>query len=241
MTSGPGGAGEHLEHWKVPVMGLPIHLDTFIMTGLAIAALLIVIYFATRKLTAGVPRGAQNFIEVIVEFIENTVRENLPVNIPWITPLALTLFLFILFANWVGEIPTLKSPTADINTPVALAIISFVLLIFYSFKFKGFKGYTSEFLFHPFGKWMLPLNLFMKLVEEIAKPASLSLRLFGNMFAGEVMILLIAMLIPWYFNWTTGVLWLGWHLFVGLIQAFVFTILTIVYIAIAQQQFEEHG
>jgi len=234
------GAAEHLSHTKITLAGLTFHQDTMIMSGLAIVGLFLFIFVTTRRLTAGVPGGAQNFMEVVVEFIENTVRENLPVNIPWITPLALTLFLYILFGNWLGEIPTLKSPTADINTTVALAIISFIILVFYSIKFKGIKGYSAEFLFHPFGKWLIPVNLFMKVVEEVAKPASLSLRLFGNMFAGEVMIILIAMLIPWYFNWSAGVVWLGWHLFVGIIQAFVFTILTVVYIAIAQQQMEEH-
>jgi F-type H+-transporting ATPase subunit a len=240
MAVEKGSAAEHLEHTVVSVLGMEIHMDTVILAGIAITALLTMIILSTRRLTAGVPGGAQNLMEVIVEFIENTVKENLPVYIPWITPLALTLFLYILFCNWLGEIPTMKSPTSDLNIPVSLAIITFILFVYYSFKYKGAKGYLSEFLFHPFGKWLIPVNVFMKVVEELAKPASLSLRLFGNMFAGEVMILLIAMLIPWYFNWTAGVVWLGWHMFVGLIQAFVFTILTIVYIAIAQQTFEEH-
>tara|TARA_B100000315_G_C14591249_1_gene595952 strand:+ start:4259 stop:4978 length:720 start_codon:yes stop_codon:yes gene_type:complete len=237
MTGEKHGVGEQLEHleWALPWLGYVVHLDTFMMTGIVIGFLGVILFLLMRNLHDGAPTGLQNFMEVVVEFIENLVKENLPVYVSWVTPLALTLFIFILLGNWLGEIPGMHSPTADINTTVSLGLISFTLLLYFSLKHKGF-GYFSEFLFHPFGKWFIPVNLFMKIVEEVAKPASLSLRLFGNMFAGHVVILLIAYMLPWYLNWTVGLVWLGWHLFVGLIQAFVFTILTVVYIAIGQQK-----
>jgi len=237
MTGEKHGVAEHLEHWDwvIPSLGYVIHLDTFLMTWIVVGFLMVILFLFRINLHDGAPTGLQNFLEVVVEFIEDLVKENLPVYVPWVTPLALTLFIFILLGNWIGEIPGMKSPTADINTTVSLGLISFTLLLYFSLKHKGL-GYFSEFLFHPFGKWLIPVNFFMKVIEELAKPASLSLRLFGNMFAGHVVILLIAAMIPWYLNWTIGVVWLGWHLFIGLIQAFVFTILTIVYIAIAQQK-----
>ena len=191
MTGEKHGVAEHLEHWVTPVLGYAVNLDTFVMTGIVVAFLMVILFLFRINMHDGAPTGLQNFLEVVVEFIEDLVKENLPVYVPWVTPLALTLFIFILLGNWIGEIPGMKSPTADINTTVSLGLISFTLLLYFSLKHKG-MGYFSEFLFHPFGKWLIPVNFFMKVIEELAKPASLSLRLFGNMFAGHVVILLIA-------------------------------------------------
>ena len=240
MAAEQHSPAEHLQHTPVEIFGVTIHLDTVIMAGISIGLLFLFIYGATRNLTEGVPRGLQNLMEIIVEFIEGMVKQNLPVYLPWMTPLALTLFLYILFANLLGEIPGMKAPTADLNIPVGLAIISFILFVWIGFRQKGFKGYSSEFLFHPFGKWLVPVNVLMKVLEELAKPTSLALRLFGNMLAGEVMIVVIAILLPWYLNWTGGVLWLAFHGAVCVIQAFIFTVLTVMYVAIAQQESEHH-
>jgi len=134
-------------------------------------------------------------------------------------------------------------PTTNLDTTFALALIVFGLIIFYNVKNKGLMGYIKMFLFHPFGKFAIPVNILMTAIEEIAKPVSLGLRLFGNMFAGELLFLLIALL---GFAWAIpgeillGFLWSVFHLLVIPLQAFIFMLLTIVYLSLASQSTDEH-
>jgi F-type H+-transporting ATPase subunit a len=126
-------------------------------------------------------------------------------------------------------------PTADINLPIALALTVFILIIYYNFKAKGPKKLLIEILSKPFGWYLMPVNVFFRLVEEIAKPLSLSLRLFGNMFAGELIFVLVAALIPFWFQWFPGGIWAIFHILIITIQAFIFMMLTIVYLSMAQE------
>jgi len=149
-------------------------------------------------------------------------------------------------AELIG-IPHLKAvPTTDLSTTFALALSVFALIIYYNIKIKGAAGYIRTFLFHPFGKWLMPVNIVMTAIEEIAKPVSLALRLFGNMFAGELVFLLIALLtlgatlsaglLIWFpLQVVLDLAWLIFHILVITLQAFIFMVLTIVYLGMAHE------
>jgi len=166
-------------------------------------------YLAARKATAGVPGKFQLFIEVLIDFIDTQVRDSFHGTSKLIAPLALTIFCWILLLNFMDVVPVdllptigqkaglehLKVvPTTDLNITLGMSLTVFLLVMFYSFKIKGFGGFGWELLTHPFGKWMMPFNLLLNLIEHIARPVSLALRLFGNLYAGEVIFLLLAVL-----------------------------------------------
>jgi F-type H+-transporting ATPase subunit a len=167
-----------------------------------------------------------------------------------IAPLALTIFCWVflwnlmdlvpvdllpLVASWFGIHYLRVVPSTDLNATFALSISVFCLIIYYSLKVKGPKEFAKELAFQPFGPKMLPFNLLLKLVEEIAKPISLSLRLFGNLYAGELIFILIALL-PWWIQWPLGWSWAVFHLLIITLQAFIFMVLTIVYLSMAHEE-----
>ena len=125
-------------------------------------------------------------------------------------------------------------PTTDVNATLGMSIGVFLLIIIYSIKIKGFGGFISELTLQPFGKWMIPFNLLLEGVGLIAKPISLALRLFGNLYAGELIFILIALL-PFYLQWLLSVPWAIFHILVIVLQAFIFMMLTIVYLAMAHE------
>jgi F-type H+-transporting ATPase subunit a len=173
--------------------------------------------------------------------------------------MALTILLWIWLMNFMDLIPVdllpaiasglgveyLKVvPTTDLNTTLAMAVFVFALTVYYSIKVKGLGGYIKMFLFHPFGKFMIPINIVMTAIDELAKPISLALRLFGNMFAGELVFLLIALLtlgasigaslLIWFpLQVVLDMLWIAFHILIITLQAFIFMVLTIVYIGMA--------
>jgi F-type H+-transporting ATPase subunit a len=126
-------------------------------------------------------------------------------------------------------------PTTDLNMTFALSLSVFCLILFYGVVIKGPLMFTKEILFKPFGKWLIPFNIIMKIIEEIAKPISLALRLFGNLYAGELIFILIALL-PWWIQWTLGSIWAIFHIFIIVLQAFLFMMLTIVYLSLAHEE-----
>lgn len=267
---GGGGISDHLHYWTYVVDEnnpfMQIHLDTMLIT-LVVAGLMVGFALWLRgRLTEGVPSGAQNFVESIVDFINQTVTDNFPVHNPLIAPLALTIFVFIFLCNTLDILPAFllgnvahlfgvehfrPVPTNDLNLPAAMAVSVFILVLYYEFKLKP-AHFVKELLFEPFanlipkpfGYLIVPLNFVLKLIEELAKPLSLSFRLFGNMFAGEVIFLLIAFLLlgggifGMFFGFFVGLGWSAFHLFIGLLQAFIFMILTVVYLSIAHQPVE---
>jgi F-type H+-transporting ATPase subunit a len=211
---------------------------------------------AARTATADTPAGWQNFVEWIVEFIDDSVRGSFSGKNPLVAPLALTLFVWIFLMNLmdliaVDHIPLLASmlgvshlkivPSTDPNITFGLSLSVFVLVLYYSVKVKGIGGFFGELAFQPFPKWMFPVNLLLEGVTLIAKPISLALRLFGNMYAGEMIFILIALmygggLVLGSFG---GLLQLGWaifHILIITLQAFIFMTLTIVYLDMAHQE-----
>jgi F-type H+-transporting ATPase subunit a len=237
-----------------------VNLDTLIYGWLLAGVIMYFAYKIGKNMNPDTPSGLQNVIEAIVEFVQQQIRDIFPGSNPLIGPLALTIFIWVFLMNAMDMIPVdlLPSigqlvgihymkvvPTTDLGTTFALALSVFALIIFYNIKIKGPIGYLKMFLFHPFGKYLIPVNIIMTTIEEVAKPVSLGLRLFGNMFAGELIFLLIALLggtslfglIPQIFLATN---WAIFHILVITLQAFIFMLLTIVYLAMAHQEIEEH-
>lgn len=247
----------HLDHLALNAQSLSygkngfwtINLDTLLVSltiGLLIAFLM---RFVAVRMTAGVPGRLQNFIEIIVDFVNKSVRETYHGKSPLIAPLALTIFLWVFLMNVMDLLPVdllprvlsyvgfthFKSvPTADPNMTFAMSLSVFALIIFYNFTIKGWH-LGKELLTAPFGIWLAPLNILFRLVEEFVKPLSLALRLFGNMFAGELVFILIALL-PWWAQWLPGGIWAIFHILIISIQAFIFMMLTIVYLSMAHDK-----
>jgi len=198
----------------------------------------------------------QNFVEWIVEFIDTSVRGSFSGKNPLVAPLALTIFVWILLMNlmdlipvdWVPQIAHLAGlpffkvvPSTDPNATFGMAIAVFFLVIYYSIKMKGVGGFVGELTLQPFGKLGLPANIFLEGVNLIAKPVSLALRLFGNMYAGEMIFILIALmfggglgvgLFGGVLQWS----WAVFHILIVTLQAFIFMTLTIVYLDMAHQE-----
>ena len=224
-----------------------LNLDTFIVSVVLGALFLWGFRFAAKRATAGVPRGWQNFVEIAIEKIDSTVAETFHGERTMLAPLALTIFLWVFLMNFMDLIPVdlipgalnllgvhhFKAvPTADPTLTFAMSLVVFAIVIFQNFKAKGSRGLLIEVLSKPFGWWCLPVNVIFRLIEELAKPISLSLRLFGNLFAGELIFVLIALL-PWWMEVPLGLVWTLFHVLIILIQAFIFMMLTIVYVMMA--------
>ncbi|MEI8055308.1 MAG: F0F1 ATP synthase subunit A [bacterium] len=227
-----------------------LNLDTLALTIIFGVLFFGLFYFVVTRLSSEVPGKLQNAVEMTIEFVQQLVKEVFHGKSALIAPLALTIFVWILSLNALDLLPVdllirilfcfgfahhfRLVPTDDPNFTFALSLSVFALIIFYNFKAKGFKGVTKEVLTVPFGKWLFPLNVTFRLIEELVKPISLSLRLFGNMFAGELIFLLIATM-PWWIQWTAGGIWSIFHILVITIQAFVFMMLTIIYLSMAHE------
>jgi len=219
-----------------------------------------VFYAASRKATSGVPGGLQNFVEMIIDFIGETTRSIFAHKNDMIAPMALTIFVWVFLMNLmdllpIDWIPGLASalgvpfmkvvPSTDPNVTMGMAFSVFGLIIYYSIKCKGVGGFLGELMFHPFGKLGAPVNIVLEGVTLIAKPISLGLRLFGNMYAGEMIFILIALMFAGglVFSVFAGVLqwaWAVFHVLVITLQAFVFAVLTVVYMAQAHDVESEH-
>lgn len=256
--------GHHLSFNAYPVNESAgfwtLHVDTFVMSvalGLLVMGL---IWLVARKATSGVPSKTQAFVELVFGFIDDQVK-----NIfhgdrhSFIAPTALTVFLWVFAMNamdflpvdWVASFVSLVGgehakwravPTSDINTTFALALTVWILMIFFAIKVKGFGGWIHELFCAPFGTkiWVWPANFLFNLIEYVSKPLSHSLRLFGNMYAGEVIFLLLGL---WATTGLTGIvagaiLGAGWsifHILIVALQAFIFMMLTVVYLAMAHE------
>lgn len=233
-----------------------IHLDSMGWSiGLGLIFCLIFRAVA-KKATSGVPGGLQNFIETIVEFVDTNVRDTFHGTSSLIAPLALTIFCWIFLMNFMDLIPVDFIPTAaqamglhymkvvpstDPNITLGMSISVFLLVLFYSIKMKGVSGFAGELALNPFNPanpvlkaFFIPINLILEGVTLIAKPVSLGLRLFGNMYAGELIFILIALL-PFGLQWMLSVPWAIFHILVITLQAFIFMMLTIVYLSMASE------
>jgi len=240
-----------------------LNLDTFIMSFLLGAAFMFMFRSVAKNIVAGTPGGMQNFCEWALEFIDNSVRGSFTGKNNMVGPLALTIFFWVFSMNLmdllpIDYIPLLMSalgvpffkivPSTDPNATFGLAIGVFLLVLYYSVKMKGLGGFVGELTLQPFGKWGMPVNLLLEGVNLIAKPISLALRLFGNMYAGEMIFILIALMGGAWAGMSVGsatlygsqiVLSLGWaifHILIVTLQAFIFMTLTIVYLDMAHQE-----
>lgn len=233
-----------------------IHLDSmFWSIGLGVLFLWL-FKKAADNITQGVPGPLQNFVELMVEFVDNSVKETFSGKSDLIGPLALTIFVWIFLMNLMDLVPVdlipritgamgishMKVvPTTDVNVTLGMSLSVFALIIYYSIKIKGVKGFVGELALQPFSSdnmiikvLFIPVNLLLEGVGLIAKPISLALRLFGNLYAGELIFILIALL-PWFLQWTLSVPWAIFHILVIVLQAFIFMMLTIVYLAMAHE------
>lgn len=247
------GASGYIIHHLTPLhvgQGFwALHLDTLFFS--AVLGGLFIWFFKTaaEKATSGVPGLLQSFAEMLVEFVDTQVKDSFHGHSKLIAPLALTIFVWVFLWNFmdlfpVDILPAIGSfmgidylrvvPSTDLNATFAMSISVFALIIFYSIKIKGPWGFAKELLFQPFGPWLLPFNLLLKVVEEIAKPISLGLRLFGNLYAGELIFILIALL-PWYIQPALSFPWAVFHILIITLQAFIFMVLTIVYLSMAHE------
>jgi F-type H+-transporting ATPase subunit a len=272
----PGSVGEYIQHhltyWDWQFGKSPfwtLHLDS-ILISVGLGLLFVISFYlaarATQRRKGQSPSGFQSFAELLVETVDQNVRDTLHVANPLIAPLAITIFALILLMNSIDLLPVdvvslgeratglehFKAvPTTDLNITLGMALSVFLLVQYYSVKMKGARGYASEFFLHPFNTWLLsPFNFVLKCIEELAKPVSLGLRLFGNMYAGELIFILIALFAlalgwptrvgaasAWIVQFLLAFVWGAFHLLIITLQAFIFMMLTIVYLAMAH----EHG
>jgi len=211
---------------------------------------------AAKTATADTPGAWQNFVEWVVEFIDESVRGSFSGKNPLVAPLALTIFIWIFLINamdliavdWLPWLAGLMGighlkvvPSTDPNVTFGMSLTVFALVLYYSVKMKGLGGFLGELAFQPFPKWLAPVNLLLEGVTLISKPLSLSLRLFGNMYAGEMIFILIALMYGGSIAMGAlgGLLQLGWaifHILIITLQAFIFMTLTIVYLDMASQE-----
>lgn len=244
-----------------------LNLDTIFFSVVIGLIALLLLYAGARRVSTGVPGKLQNFAELMLTFADNQVKDCFHGKNNVIGPLALTIFIWVFLMNFMDIVPVdvlpaiaqvfgihyLKVvPTNDLNLTFALSISVFLLIIFYSLKIKGFKGFTKELTLQPFNHPIfIPFNLLLELVGLIAKPISLALRLFGNLYAGELIFILIALLTLHASTESTAsvastvtlgvaqfLLSLAWsifHILVITLQAFIFMVLTIVYLSLAHE------
>jgi F-type H+-transporting ATPase subunit a len=234
-----------------------LNVDTFMVSLVLGLVFLGFFYRIAQKAQQGIPGGAQNFVEWVIEFIDNSVRGSFTGRSALVAPLAMTVFLWIFLMNLmdlvpVDYIPRLTEmmglghfklvPSTDPNATIGMALGVFFLVIFYSIKMKGLSGFLGELALMPFQSknklvqvLFMPVNLLLEGVNLIAKPVSLALRLFGNMYAGEMIFILIALL-PFYAQWTLSLPWAIFHILIVTLQAFIFMTLTIVYLDMAHQE-----
>jgi len=226
-------------HTTGSFLGMTVNLDTVWTTLIAGAIVVGLGFWMRAKVSSEVPSKIQLFWEGIVTEVTTQVEANLGRVNPFVVPLAVALFLFILISNWLELIPSgehpklLPAPTSDINTTLSLAMLVIVGVWVHGIREKGVKSYFKHFV-QPY-PILLPLNI----LEEIAKPFTLALRLFGNIFAGGILIALIGLL-PVYALWAPSVIWKLFDMFIGGIQAFIFALLTVLYFGAAGSHDESH-
>lgn len=241
------------------------HVDTLAVSVVLGLIFIVLFRLAARKATSDQPGGLQNFVEVLVEFVDGSVKDTFHGRNPLIAPLALTIFVWVFLMNFMDLIPVdwlpklaailagdphlyfRVVPTTDPNATLGLALSVFALILFYSVKVKGIGGFLGELTMHPFSSnniamkiLLVPVNFLLEFVTLIAKPVSLALRLFGNLYAGELIFILIAIMFSggMLLGSLGGVLQLAWaifHILIIVLQAFIFMMLTIVYLSMAHE------
>ena len=209
--------------------GMTFNWETLCMTWLTMAIVLIIAFLAVRNLSL-VPRGWQNVIEMVVEGLQAQMKGTMGKGGMFLAPFIISLFMFLLVSNWLGLIPGMASPTNDLNTTLGLALLVIVMVHVLGVARKG--GHYIGHFFKP-----TPIFVIINAIEEIAKPITLSFRLFGNILAGEILIIILLKLMPIWMP-VPSVIWLAFSIFIGAVQAFIFTMLSMAYLANAVK--DEH-
>lgn len=222
-----------------------LNLDTMIVSFLIGLLIIGTLRFVATRMKE-VPGKLQNGVEIMLDFVDNSVHEIFHHRTTFIPSLALVIFMWIFLMNAMDLVPVdflprilgqfgvpyFKAvPTADPNATFAMSLTVFALIIFFNIKAKKHK-LIKEMLTFPFGPYLFPINFLFRVIEECVKPLSLALRLFGNMFAGELIFILIAIM-PWWVQWPPGAIWAIFHILVITLQAFLFMMLTIIYLSMA--------
>ncbi len=265
----------HLHHWQVQLPGTEspfflVNIDSVLFKLLAASLFVWFFLRVSRRATAGVPSKLQCAIEMLVSMVDGMVRETFHGRSKLIAPLSLTIFVLVFLMNFMDMLPVdllpwawagahqlvghdpehaylRVVPTADLNTTIGMSLTVFLLIQYVGLKHKGFFGFFKEWFTAPFGLWYAPANLLLRVIEEAVRPLSLSLRLFGNMYAGELIFVLIAVMtlgasldhVSTYLLGTvqliSGFLWTVLHILIITLQAFIFMVLTIVYLSMAAE------
>lgn len=211
--------------------GMTFNEETLIMTWITMAVVLLIAILATRNLQL-IPSGWQNVLEMVVVWLHEQMDATLGPKGRWLAPMIITLFLFLLVSNWIGLVPKMASPTNDLNTTLGLALFVVALVHGLGLYIGGMK-YIKHF-FQP-----TPVFVILNIIEEVAKPITLAFRLFGNILAGEILIIILLKLVPIWMP-VPSVLWLAFSIFIGMVQAVIFTMLSIAYLSNAFHSGEEH-
>jgi F-type H+-transporting ATPase subunit a len=256
-----------------------LHLDSAFFSLLLGLTFFLLFRGAARRATAGVPSAFQNFVEVMVDFVDKQVKEVFHAENKLVAPMALTIFVWVFLMNLMDLIPVDWLPTVvaergmglpalrvvpstDVNVTLGMAISVFVLTFCFNLYYKGPVGFLKEVLTHPFAPIkspalfvlnfiLIPFNVILRIVEELARPISLALRLFGNLFAGELIFVLIAILMAQGASGISGaamgvggiflhIIWAFFHILVITLQAFIFMVLTAVYLGLASESHGDH-
>jgi F-type H+-transporting ATPase subunit a len=253
----------HLTHLKVGHGFWTWHVDTLVMSSFLAFGTCLLLWLAARQVKGHVaPTGFAGFVEWVYEWVDGQVADIYPRDRRFLTGLAFTLFTWIVAMNTMdllpvdlpGHVATFLGvpfwrvlPTSDLNATLAEAIVVLVLIIAFSIRAKGIGGYAHEWVAAPFGVWLAPFNVLMNVIELLSKPISLGMRLYGNMYAGELLFILIAMLGFAVSGWNLGsgfafvaqiLFGAGWaifHILIVLLQAYIFMVLPIVYLAMAEE------
>lgn len=277
MEPAGGGPTEYINHhlhfWQVKVGDsafMTLNVDTLIFTFVLSALFFLSFWLAARKVTSGVPGKFQAFVETIVEFVDGLVKETFHGRSKLIAPLSITIFCLVFLMNFMDMVPVdflpwawasgheiaghdpahaylRVVPTADLNTTFGLSLSVFLLIQVFGIGHKGVGGFTKEIFTAPFGPWLAPVNMLLRVIEEGVRPLSLSLRLFGNMYAGELIFILIALMtlnssLAHFATWPMGLMqlvagfaWTTFHILIIVLQAFIFMMLTIVYLSMSAE------
>ena len=271
MSDNSGVTGyiqHHLTHWRIGDGFWALDLDSLAVGYLLGALFCLVFWVAARRATAGTPGPLQNAVESLMEFIDGICKDTFHEKSNLVAPLALTIFVWVFLMNLMDLVPIDFAPdfmgalgwdyfkilpVVNLNVTFGLSLSVLALIIVFSLYYKGPGGYLKELLFHPFGPWLLPFNLLLNIVETLAKPISLSLRLFGNLYAAELIFILIATLtLGFGSSWgemltsLSGItlligqtilaaVWAIFHILVVPLQAFIFMMLTVVYLNMAAE------
>jgi F-type H+-transporting ATPase subunit a len=265
----------HLHHLQVQAPGTEgqfwlINIDSIFFMLLSVLVFIWLFMRVSRRATSGVPGKLQCAVEMVLSFVDGMVRETFHGRSKLIAPLSLTIFVLVFFMNFMDMIPVdllpwawasghqmaghdpahaylRVVPTADLNTTVGMALTVFLLIQYIGIKHKGLFGFFKEWFTAPFGPWFAPANLLLRVIEEAVRPLSLSLRLFGNMYAGELIFILIAVMtlgasLDHFSTYMLGAgqiiagfVWTAFHILIITLQAFIFMTLTIVYLSMAAE------